>query len=57
MLDRPGVTQAEVWAEVRKRIDEMAAGGGYIAAPSHSVRYTPEVLAALKDEIASYGRY
>ena len=39
MLDRPGVTTDEVRAEVRKRIDEMAEGGGYIAAPSHSVPY------------------
>jgi len=56
VLDRPGATPAEVRAEVRRRIDELAAGGGYIAAPSHSVPYAPEIVAAMKDEIASYGR-
>jgi hypothetical protein len=35
----------------------MTAGGGYIAAPSHGVRYAPEVLAAMNDEITTYGRY
>ena len=57
VLDRPGVTAAEVRAEVRRRIDELCAGGGYIAAPSHSVPYNPELLAAMKDEIACYGRW
>jgi len=56
VLGRPGVTPDEVRAEVRKRIDEMAAGGGYIAAPSHNVPYDPELLAAMRDEIATYGR-
>lgn len=57
VLDRPGVTVAEVRAEVRRRIDEMAAGGGYIAGPSHGVPYTPEIIAAMNDEIESYGKY
>ncbi|MEI6809369.1 MAG: uroporphyrinogen decarboxylase family protein [bacterium] len=57
VLDRPGVTVAEVRAEVRRRIDEMAAGGGYIAGPSHGVPYIPEIIAAMNDEIASYGMY
>jgi uroporphyrinogen decarboxylase len=56
ILARPDVTEAEVRAEVRKRIDEMAVGGGYIAEPSHSVPYKPELLAAMRDEIAVYGR-
>ncbi len=46
----------EVRAEVRRRIDEMAAGGGYIAAPSHSVPSDPALIDAMNDEIASYGR-
>ena len=57
ILNRPGVTVAEVRAEVRRRIDEMAFGGGYIAAPSHSVPYSPEILGAMEDEIRSYGRF
>jgi len=56
VLDRPGATPEEVRAEVRRRIDEMAAGGGYIAGPSHSVPYDRELLDAMNDEIASYGR-
>jgi uroporphyrinogen-III decarboxylase len=56
VLARPGVTTQEVRREVRRRIDELGAGGGYIAAPSHSVPYTPEIMAAMNDEIATYGR-
>lgn len=56
VLDRPGITPVEVRAEVRKRIDEMAAGGGYIAAPSHGVPYDPAIIEAMHDEIATYGR-
>lgn len=56
VLGRPGVTAAEVRAEVRRRIDELAAGGGYIAAPSHSVPYDPALLAAMNETIETYGR-
>lgn len=56
VLARVGATPVDVRAEVRRRINEMAAGGGYIAAPSHSVPYDPELLHAMQDEIATYGR-
>jgi hypothetical protein len=56
VLNRPGATADEVRAEVRRRIEELAAGGGYIAAPSQTVPYDPEILAAMNDEIATYGR-
>ena len=56
VLNRPGVTADEVRKEVRKRIDEMAAGGGYIADPSHTVPYDPDILHAMNDEISTYGR-
>ena len=56
VLARPGVTAAEVRAEVRRRIDELAPGGGYIAAPSQGVPYDEEIIAAMNDEIATYGR-
>ena len=56
VLARPGVTPEEVRAEVRLRIDTLAAGGGYLAAPSHSVPYDPELLFAMEDEIRQYGR-
>jgi hypothetical protein len=56
VLGRPGVTEGEVRAEVRKRIDDLADGGGYIAMPSHSVPYDPELIVAMNDEITHYGR-
>jgi uroporphyrinogen-III decarboxylase len=56
VLDRPNVTLGEVRAEVRKRIDELAWGGGYIAGPSHGVPYDPAIIDAMNDEIAAYGR-
>ena len=56
VLNRPGATPDEVRAEVRRRIDEMAGGGGYIAAPSHSVPYDPALIEAMNDEIEKYGR-
>ena len=55
VLGRPGVTTEEVRAEVRRRIHEMAAGGGYIATPSHGVPYAPDIVAAMNDEIATFG--
>jgi len=55
VLGRPGVTEEEVRAHVRKRIDEMALGGGYIAAPSHSIPYDHQVVNAMNDEIVRYG--
>jgi len=56
VLARPGVTTDDVRVEVRKRISDMAAGGGYIAGPSHGVPYDPEIIAAMNDEINTYGR-
>ena len=56
VLDRPGVTTDEVRAEVRRRIDDLADGGGYIAGPSHAVPYAPDVVAAMVSEIEAYGR-
>ncbi len=57
VLARPGVKPGEVRQEVRRRIDEMAwGGGGYVACPSHGVPYKPEILDAMNDEIRTYGR-
>ena len=56
VLDRPGVTTDEVRAEVRLRIDTLAAGGGYFAGPSHGVPYDEEIINAMHDEIKTYGR-
>ena len=56
VLEKPGVTTAEVRAEVRRRIDQLAAGGGYIAAPSHAIPYDQKLIDAMNDEITVYGR-
>ena len=56
MMGTPGVTPEEVRAEVRKRIDQLAAGGGYIAAPSQMTVYDKEIMAAVMHEINTYGR-
>ena len=56
VLARPGVTPEEVRAEVRRRIDELAEGGGYVAAPSHYVPYDDAILNAMEGEIRTYGR-
>ena len=56
VLDRPGATPEEVRAEVRRRIDEMAYGGGYIAGPSQSLPYDEGLLDAMNDEIDRHGR-
>jgi hypothetical protein len=56
VLGKPGVTTDEVRQEVRGRIDALAQGGGYIAAPSHSVPFDEAIIAAMNDEINSYGR-
>ena len=57
VLDRPGVTPEEVRAEVEKRMREMKQGGGYVAAPSHSVPYDPALVRAMVDAIRDFGRY
>jgi uroporphyrinogen decarboxylase len=45
-------TTADVRAEVRLRIGQLAAGGGCIAAPSHGVPCPPENIAAMQDELS-----
>ncbi len=50
-------TTDEVRAEVRLRVRELAAGGGYVAAPSHGVPFLPENLAAMDDELRRVGGY
>jgi uroporphyrinogen-III decarboxylase len=56
VLNKPGATEEGVRREVRRRIDELAPGGGYIAAPSHAVPTDPKLQQAMKEEISNYGR-
>ena len=56
VLGKPGVTAEEVDQEVKRRIYDLAPGGGYIASPSHSVPYLDHVRKAMEGAIARYGR-
>lgn len=49
----------EVREEVRRRIDDLAAGGGYVLAPVHNIQpdVPPENIRAMYDTALSYGTY
>jgi uroporphyrinogen decarboxylase len=55
----PFGTRDEVIAEVRRYMQALAPGGGYIVAPAHNVQsdVPPENLVAIRDAIAMYGNY
>ncbi len=54
VLDREGVTEAELRQEVRRAIDELAPGGGFAIQPSF-VRDDPWAMKILNDEIRIHG--
>ena len=56
VLGRPGVTAEELDDEVKRRVFDLAPGGGYIASPSHSVPYLEHVRNAMYQAITRYGR-
>jgi uroporphyrinogen decarboxylase len=49
----------EVGAEVKRYIEVLGPGGGYIVAPAHNVQsdVPPENLVAIRDAIEAYGTY
>jgi uroporphyrinogen decarboxylase len=55
----PFGTPDEVKAEVKRYIDALGPGGGYIVAPAHNVQgdVPPENLVAIRDAIAEHGWY
>ena len=55
----PHGTTDDVRAEVRRRIRDLAPGGGYIAAAVHCIQpdVPPENVVAMCDEVRSAGRY
>jgi hypothetical protein len=55
VLGRPGVTAEEVEREVKRRIFDLGPGGGYIAAPSHSVPYPEHVQRSMREAVATHG--
>jgi uroporphyrinogen decarboxylase len=52
-------TPEEVRDEVRRRIDDLAPGGGYVLTPRWAVRpeVPPENLCAIYEAVEAYGRY
>jgi hypothetical protein len=55
VLGKPGVSAEEVDREVKRRIYDLGPGGGYIAAPSHSVPYPDYVQRSMREAVARYG--
>lgn len=54
----PRGTPAEVREEVRRRIDDLAEGGGYVLAAVHHIQHgvPPQNILAMCDEALEYGR-
>jgi len=52
-------TVEDVREEVRKRIHDLAPGGGYIVAPSHNIQFgmSPENIVAMYEAIHEFGKY
>ena len=55
----PNGTPDDVRVEVRKRIRDLAPGGGYVVDTVHNIQadVPPENICALYDEAAEFGRY
>jgi uroporphyrinogen decarboxylase len=55
----PFGTPEDVAQDVRRYIQALAPGGGYIVAPAHNVQsdVPPENLVAIRDAIQAYGNY
>ncbi len=55
----PFGTPAEVVAEARRRIEDLAPGGGYVFAPIHNIQafVPPQNIVALFDTALEYGKY
>ena len=55
----PFGTVADVTEEVKRRIADLAPGGGFVFAPVHNIQYdvSAEKIAALYDAALDFGRY
>jgi len=55
----PFGTPEQVAGEVRRRIDDLAPGGGFVFAPIHNIQafVPPENIVAAFDTALEYGRY
>jgi uroporphyrinogen decarboxylase len=62
-IDSQGVlnsgSREDIRDEVKKRIEHLGKGGGYIASPSHNFQYgtPPENIAAMYEAIHEFGIY
>lgn len=55
----PHGSPADVGAEVRKRITDLAPGGGFVVAPVHNIQpdVPPENIMAMAEATRKFGRY
>jgi uroporphyrinogen decarboxylase len=55
----PFGTPAEVEAEVKRRIEELGPGGGYVLCAVHNIQadVSPENICAMYDAAHTHGRY
>jgi len=55
----PHGTKEEVEAEVRRRIDDFAPGGGYVFATVHNIQddVPPENIVTMLETLERYGKY
>lgn len=57
VTDRPGATEEEIRAEVRRVIDTLGKGGGLMASSAVMFSTVQGVDAIIDDEGKKYGRY
>ena len=57
VTDRPGATEEEIRAEVRRVIDTLGKGGGLMASSSVMFSTVPKVDGIIDDEGKKYGQY
>lgn len=57
VTDKPGASEAEIRAEVRRAIDVLGKGGGYLCSSAVMFSVVPGVDAIIEDECTRYGRY
>ena len=55
----PGGTPAQVREEVRRRIGDLAQGGGFVFAPVHAIQaeVPPENVVAMYEAALEFGQY
>ena len=57
VTDRPGATEAEIRADVRRVIDTLGKGGGLLCSSAVMFSTVPGVDGIIEDEGSKYGQY